>query len=178
MSESDLLKIIKSIVLQGREILQTFVWSGANKLSPPPNCYPLLPLVTPITPCYLLLPLLPLVTPCYLCYPLLPLLPLITPCYPCYALFQFVTPITLVTPSYPCYPLLPVVIPKYPLLPFIPLVELFWKNSSYVSGVSVCISLWLCNLVTLYVRMFVARANKVEGTISWCLGTNEILAFT
>ena len=170
MSESDLLKTRKSIVLQGREILQTFVWSGANKLSPPPpNCYPLLPLVTPITPCYLLLPLLPLVTSVT---PYYPLLPLITPCYPCYTLFQFVTLITLVTPSYPCYPLLPVVTPKYPLLPFIPLVELFWKNSSYVSGVSVCI------FVALYVRMFVARANKVEGTISWCLGTNEILAST
>ena len=50
--------------------------------------------------------------------------------------------------------------------------ELFWKNSSYVSGVSVCI------FVALYVGMFVARANKVEGTISWCLGTNEILAST
>ena len=48
--------------------------------------------------------------------------------------------------------------------------ELFWKNSSYVSGVSVCI------FVALYVGMFVARANKVEGTMSWCLGTNEILA--
>ena len=113
MSERDLLKTRKSIVLQGREILQTFVWSGANKLSPPPPI---------VTPCYLLLPLLPIVTSCY---PLLPLLPLITPCYPCYTLFQFVTPITLVTPSYPCYPLLPVVTPKYPLLPFIPLVELF-----------------------------------------------------
>ena len=116
MSESDLLKTRKSIVLQGREILQTFVWSGANKLSPPPPI---------VTPCYLLLPLLPIVTSCYPYYPLLPLLPLITPCYPCYTLFQFVTPITLVTPSYPCYPLLPVVTPKYPLLPFIPLVELF-----------------------------------------------------
>ena len=50
------------------------------------------------------------------------------------------------------------------------LFELFWKNSSYVSGVSVCI------FVALYVGMFVARANKVEGTMSWCLGTNEILA--
>ena len=30
--------------------------------------------------------------------------------------------------------------------------------------------------VSLYVGMFVARANKVEGTMSWCLGTNEILA--
>ena len=59
-------------------------------------------------------------------------------------------------------------------------IELFWKNSSYVSGVRVCIfvALYLCIFVTLYVRMFVARANKVEGTMSWCLGTNEILAST
>ena len=48
--------------------------------------------------------------------------------------------------------------------------ELFWKNSSCVSG---RMYLW-----ALYVRMFVARANKVEGTISWCLGTNEILPST
>ena len=41
--------------------------------------------------------------------------------------------------------------------------ELFCKNSSYVSGVSVCI------FVALYVRMFVARANKVEGTMSLML---------
>ena len=50
------------------------------------------------------------------------------------------------------------------------------NNSSYVSGVSICIfvalylcnvvSLYLCIFVTLYVRMFVARANKVEGTMS------------
>ena len=33
------------------------------------------------------------------------------------------------------------------------------KNSSYAIDVSVCI------LVALYVRMFVARANKVEGTM-------------
>ena len=50
------------------------------------------------------------------------------------------------------------------------IIELFWKYSSYVSGVRVCI------FVALYVRMFVARASKVEGTMSWCLGTNEILA--
>ena len=50
------------------------------------------------------------------------------------------------------------------------IIELFWKNSTYVSGVSICI------FVALYVGMFVARANKVEGTMSWCLGTNEILA--
>ena len=49
--------------------------------------------------------------------------------------------------------------------------NLLWQlfqNSSYVSGVSICIfvALYLCNFVTLYVRMFVARANKVEGTMS------------
>ena len=60
----------------------------------------------------------------------------------------------------------------------LPIIELFFQNSSYVSGVSVCIfvALYLCNFVSLYVQMFVARANKVEGTMSWCLGTNEILA--
>ena len=30
--------------------------------------------------------------------------------------------------------------------------------------------------MALYVRMFVVGANKVEGTMSCCLGTNEILA--
>ena len=47
-------------------------------------------------------------------------------------------------------------------------IELFFQNSSYVSGASVCISvaLWLCGFVALYVGMFVARANKVEGTMS------------
>ena len=46
----------------------------------------------------------------------------------------------------------------------------------YVSGLSVCtfvalwlcgfVALWLCGFVALYVRMSVARANKVEGTMS------------
>ena len=36
--------------------------------------------------------------------------------------------------------------------------------------------MYLCIFVSLCVRMFVARANKVKGTMSWCLGTNEILA--
>ena len=50
------------------------------------------------------------------------------------------------------------------------------QNSSYVSGVSVCERLCGFVFVSLYlVRMFVARADKVEGTMSWCLGTNEIL---
>ena len=40
------------------------------------------------------------------------------------------------------------------------LFELFFQNSSYVSGVSVCI------FVALYVRMSVAGANKVEGIMS------------
>ena len=39
-----------------------------------------------------------------------------------------------------------------------------------------CERMYLCGFVSLYVRIFVARANKVEGTMSWCLGTNEILA--
>ena len=46
----------------------------------------------------------------------------------------------------------------------------FEKNSSYVSGVSVCI------FVALSVRMCVAGANKDEVTMSWCFGSNEILA--
>ena len=37
------------------------------------------------------------------------------------------------------------------------------KNSSYVSSLSVCM-------------VFLAGANKVEGTMSWLLGTNGILA--
>ena len=42
--------------------------------------------------------------------------------------------------------------------------------SSYVSSLSVCIFVALC------VRISVAGANKVEGTMRWCVGTNEILA--
>ena len=157
MSESDLLKTRKSIVLQGREILQIFVWSGANKLSPPPpqllppvtSCYPyypLLPLVTPITPCYLCYPLLPLVTPVTPCFNLLPLLPL--------------SP--LVTPVTRCYQLLPLNTLCYPLYPLLS----YFEKIAHMSVERAYVSLWLCNLVTLYVRMFVARANKVEGTIS------------
>ena len=44
------------------------------------------------------------------------------------------------------------------------------------SGVACMYRMYLCGFACLYVRMFVARANKVEGTRSWCLGTNEILA--
>ena len=50
------------------------------------------------------------------------------------------------------------------------LIELFWENSSYVSGLGVCI------FVASYVRMFVAGTDKVEGTMSFCVRTNEILA--
>ena len=42
------------------------------------------------------------------------------------------------------------------------LCELLLKNSSYVSGLTVCIFV----AVALYARMFVAGANKVEGTMS------------
>ena len=166
MSESDLLKTRKSIVLQGGEILQTFVWSGANKLSPPPqllppvtSCYPyypLLPLVIPITPCYPLLPLLPLITPCY------PLLPLVTPVTPCFNLLPLLPLSPLVTPVTRCYQLLPLNILCYPLYPLL----IYFEKIAHMSVERAYVSLWLCNLVTLYVRMFVARANKVEGTIS------------
>ena len=36
--------------------------------------------------------------------------------------------------------------------------------------------MYLCGFVALSVRMCVAGADKVEGTMSLCLGTNEILA--
>ena len=36
--------------------------------------------------------------------------------------------------------------------------------------------MYLYGFASLYVRMFVAGANKVEGTMSSCVGTNEILA--
>ena len=71
------------------------------------RCYPLLPLVIPVTLSSPLLPLLPLVTLCY------PLIPLVSPCFPC----SFVTPCY---PSYPCYPFFPLVTPLtlgYPLFP-------------------------------------------------------------
>ena len=43
------------------------------------------------------------------------------------------------------------------------MIELFWKNSSYVSSLSVCIFVAWC------VQISVAGANKVEGTMSWCV---------
>ena len=36
--------------------------------------------------------------------------------------------------------------------------------------------MYLCGFVALSVRMCDTGANKDEGTVSWCLGTNEILA--
>ena len=35
--------------------------------------------------------------------------------------------------------------------------------------------MYIYGFVALYVRMFVAGANKVEGTMSWYVRTNEIL---
>ena len=49
-------------------------------------------------------------------------------------------------------------------------IELFWKHSSYFSGLSVRI------FVALPVQMCVAGANKVECSMSWLLGASEILA--
>ena len=37
------------------------------------------------------------------------------------------------------------------------------------------LELSVCIFVALYVWMFVAGANKVDGTMSWLVGTNEIL---
>ena len=37
------------------------------------------------------------------------------------------------------------------------------------------LELSVCIFVALYVWMFVAGANKVDGTVSWLVGTNEIL---
>ena len=51
------------------------------------------------------------------------------------------------------------------------LLSYFEKTGSFDSGVSISI------FVALSVRMCVAGANKVGGTTSWRLGTNEILAF-
>ena len=48
-----------------------------------------------------------------------------------------------------------------------------WFGCMYLCGF---VALWLCRFVALYVRMFVAGANKAEGTMSWCVRTNEILA--
>ena len=48
--------------------------------------------------------------------------------------------------------------------------------SQHMSVAWAYVSLWLCIFVSLHVRMFVPRANKVEDTMSWCLGTIEILA--
>ena len=36
--------------------------------------------------------------------------------------------------------------------------------------------MYCCGFVALSVQMCVAGTNKVEGTMSLCLGTNEILA--
>ena len=44
----------------------------------------------------------------------------------------------------------------------------YFEKIAHMSVVWAYVSLWLCISVTLYVRMFVAGANKVEGTMSWC----------
>ena len=49
---------------------------------------------------------------------------------------------------------------------FLWLLLSYFEKIAHMSVVSAYVSLWLCIFVTLYVRMFVARANKVEGTMS------------
>ena len=65
--------------------------------------------------------------------------------------------------------------PPFELFKYISFLSYFEKIA-HMSVVWAYVSLWLCIFVALYVGMFVARTNKVEGTMSWCLGTNEILA--
>ena len=52
----------------------------------------------------------------------------------------------------------------------------YFEKIAHMSVLLAHVSLWLCIFVTLYARMVAARANKVEGTMSWGLETNEILA--
>ena len=47
------------------------------------------------------------------------------------------------------------------------------KESSFVVLIE---RMYVCGFVALCVRMSIAGANEVEGTMSWCLGTIEILA--
>ena len=42
----------------------------------------------------------------------------------------------------------------------------YFEKIAHMSVVWLYVSLWLCRFVALYVRMFVAGANKVEGTMS------------
>ena len=63
-------------------------------------------------------------------------------------------------------------VPRGFLFPFLSSFE----KIAHMSGVWAYVSLWLCGFVALSVRMCVAGANKVEGSMSWCLGTNENLA--
>ena len=42
----------------------------------------------------------------------------------------------------------------------------YFEKIAHMSVVPAYVSLWLCVFVSLYVRMFVTRANKVEGTMS------------
>ena len=127
---------------------------GQTNLAPPPP-----QLLPPVTSCYPYYPLLPLVTSVT---PYYPLLPLVTPVTPCFNLLPLLSLSPLVTPVTCCYQLLPLNTLCYPLYPLLS----YFEKIAYMSVERAYVSLWLCNLVTLYVRMFVARANKVEGTIS------------
>ena len=53
------------------------------------------------------------------------------------------------------------------------LLSYFFEKKSLMSVVWTYVSYIF---MALWLRMFVAGANKVEGTMSWCLGTNQILA--
>ena len=52
------------------------------------------------------------------------------------------------------------------LLGFLSFLLSYFEKIAHMSVVQAYVSLWLCGFEALYVGMFVARANKVEGTMS------------
>ena len=52
------------------------------------------------------------------------------------------------------------------LITIFPVLSYFEKIAHMCMYLCGSVSLWLCIFVSLYVGMFVARANKVEGTTS------------
>ena len=57
-------------------------------------------------------------------------------------------------------------------------MSVVWVVWAYATHMTVVVWAYVshCCFVALYVQMFVAGANKVERSMSWCVGTNEILA--
>ena len=49
----------------------------------------------------------------------------------------------------------------------------YFEKKIHMSVVWAYVSLWLCGFVALCVRISVAGANKVEGTMGWCVETGQ-----